>query len=126
MSRKGSAESASAFGQDSPVLDLSTRKKEDTNNNNIKKEEKSSVDKNNVFLRNRKYSELSDCSNHSGSDNAANVPPPASSSDVPEMLETTEDASMTNGTELCLKRPNPLSNYGPDPKKPSTMPNQSS
>jgi len=128
MTRKGSVEGTTTYGQDSPVLDLSTRKKEDTNNNNIKKEEKSSADRNNLFLRNRKYSELSDCSNHSGSDITANVPPPASSSDVPEMAETSEDASksMTNGTESSLKRPNPLSNYGPDPKKPSTMPSQSS
>ena len=51
LARKGDAESTSTFGQDSSVLDLSTRKKEDTNNNNIKKEEKSSVDQNALFLR---------------------------------------------------------------------------
>jgi len=51
------AESSSS--QDT-VLDLSTKMKEDTNNNAIKTEKSN-------FLRNRKYSELSDCSNVSDS-----------------------------------------------------------
>ena len=51
------AESSSS--QDT-VLDLSTKMKEDTNNNAIKTQKSN-------FLRNRKYSELSDCSNVSDS-----------------------------------------------------------
>ena len=54
---------------DSPALDLSTRKKEDTNNNKpIKTEKMSSASS---LLRNRKYSELSDCSNTSDSNAAS-------------------------------------------------------
>merc|ERR1712098_869316 len=47
----------SSSSQDT-VLDLSTKMKEDTNNNAIKTEKSN-------FLRNRRYSELSDCSNES-------------------------------------------------------------
>merc|ERR1719154_579916 len=93
------------------VLDLSIRKDDDddTNNNKIKVEsccgEKSFSD----FLRNRKYSELSD--------------------DVPNIVTEASDSplrsdSRVSDASLSLKRPNPTEanpteSFGPDAKRPN-------
>ena len=107
------------------VLDLSTRKKEDTNNNNIKTEEvlatsnSTTSGSSSLLLRNRKYSELSEASNTSESHTAAaaaTVPQPPTDKEAttePTATETKE------GDQPSLKRSNPSSDDGPDPKKPS-------
>ena len=93
---------------DSPVLDLSTRKKEDTNNNKPIKKEKMTTDKNvsaSAILRTRKYSELSDCSNNSDSNVAS------------ASTASKEDAkSETPGTGLKRSNSNTMCS---DSKKPS-------
>ena len=97
---------------ESPALDLSTRKKEDTNNNhnNHIKTEKINEDRSDSsLLRNRKYSELSDCSNNSDT----NV---ASGSMASEGLK--EDSRIGESSNSGLKRSN-SNTMGSDPKKPS-------
>ena len=106
--------------QESPALDLTTRKKEDdTNNNKIKVEDTSgssssscltAAERNAVFLRNRKYSELSD----------DGVTPPEASppSESQERALEAADASSSNP----LKRSNPTEAYGPEAKKPNHEP----
>ena len=105
--------------QESPALDLTTRKKEDdTNNNKIKVEDSSgsssscltAAERNAAFLRNRKYSELSE----------DGVTPPEASppSDSNDKAGEANDASSNNP----LKRSNPTATYGPEAKKPSHEP----
>jgi len=83
---------------DSPVLDLSTRKKEDTNNNKpIKTEKMSSASS---ILRNRKYSELSDCSNTSAS-NAASASASTEATEVTKTETPGTGLKRSNSNSMC-------------------------
>merc|ERR1712029_834765 len=92
------AESSSS--QDA-VLDLSTKMKEDTNNNAIKTEKSN-------FLRNRRYSELSDCSNESDNNPQAQHEKDAARS---------KEAAASSGPESSsLKRAASASNLSTEPE----------
>merc|ERR1712098_875012 len=85
----------SSSSQDT-VLDLSTKMKEDTNNNAIKTEKSN-------FLRNRRYSELSDCSNESDNNHQA-------------QLEKDAAASCGSSQESSLKRTAAVANINSEPE----------
>ena len=109
-------------GQESSALDLSTRKKEDTNNNSnpIKEEKTAATTATSSFLRNRKYSELSEASN------------PASDSLSPGgsrglAAGDAEATSPRDGqAQSSLKRSNSGSLHGPEAKRVSNASGSSS